>query len=242
MIKMLELTSQKIDPNLKELAERSEAGDERDDSDGSNFDEEEIDSDAEPTDMPTSFGKNKNLAMGMKFRPEDWTDSSEDEGEDEEEGEEEMRGAGGEKKRTVMLKDDKMSEDDGNEDGNDGTDQGNDSSVGPMTIPKGGKGSYRELCKQDFRRAAWLAGRAASKTAAEKVSREESSPGGEKEVSAKPTKKNGMKRPRGKRGGKKNKKDGGGGRGGGRGGGGRGGGGRGGGGRGGGSAGKRQRT
>ncbi len=77
---------------------------------------------------------------------------------------------------------------------------------GPHFVPAGGKGSYRELCKTDFKRAAWLAGRAAAgKTNADPQPEKQANADGN---SVSTSKKKGKKKwtKRGKRGGKKNRK------------------------------------
>jgi ATP-dependent RNA helicase DDX5/DBP2 len=201
MIKLLQSTSQKVDPNLKELAERSEAGDEHDSEEEDP--DEEIGSDAEPSEMPLSFGKNTNLAMIAKFRPEDWSDSSDEE--EEEQQEEKV-----EKVEKVVTGGEEGAEAEASKaEVNDATEVVE--VAGPNTVPKGGKGSYRELCKQDFRRAAWLAGKASTKQTPNTTQAKEGADGvvGNAKQKKKGKKKGGLKRPRGKRGGKKNRKGGG---------------------------------
>merc|ERR1711865_1192692 len=169
--------------------------------------------------MPTLFGKITNLATSTKVA--EWTDSdSDDEVEDvvvkivesakkhrEEEDEQD------EVEKGVVL---------------DPKTEREQKVNGPFTVPKGGKGSYRELCKTDFARAAWLAGKKGAKQekgddgkelsekdAHQKLRRQGLKGGntngkigdGIKKSNAS-KKKGGLKRPRGKRGGKKNKKGG----------------------------------
>ena len=191
----------------------------------SSTDEEIIDSDTEISHMPTLFGKITNLATSTKVA--EWTDSdSDDEVEDvvvkivesakkhrEEEDEVQNEVQKGDVEKSVVL---------------DPKTEREQKVNGPFTVPKGGKGSYRELCKTDFARAAWLAGKKGAKQekgddgkelsekdAYQKLRRQGLKGGntngkigdGIKKSNAS-TKKGGLKRPRGKRGGKKNKKGG----------------------------------
>ena len=225
MINMLNSTSQQVDPNLVDLAIKSEQNDQEllKESEGvDNNGEEEIESDAEPTDMPLSFGKNKNLALLSTTTYDDWSDSSDD----EEEGGEEVAvdvdvgvGVGVAVPVPVEVVEVPVAVEETPVDHTKGRTEKIQESANarPDSVPSGGKGSYRELCKQDFKRAAWLAGKASAKRTQEINGKEQDQHRDQQQPheggggAKKKKKKGGLKRPRGRRGGKKNRKGGGGG-------------------------------
>jgi len=193
MIRLLKSNHQPIDPNLIILSNQSKELNQKMLNDRNGVDnngEDEIESDAEPTDMPTSFGKNTNLALLSTKVYDDWSDSS---GDDEEE----------EKTKKTAKDNNDLVNDEGRT-----VKEGSNSR--PDSVPTGGKGSYRELCKSDFKRAAWLAGKASIKKTQEiiKTEKEKRGKNGGDVKDGEKKKKRGLKRPRGKRGGKKNKKGG----------------------------------